>query len=130
MSAKNIIKLKKELNIKIIEPFKSDIIEFENVEQFNDYISRDIERYTSLTTQKLNKMFHVPGYRITRMTVTDDDGQYHKEIGLRMHQRKDDGEDPKCFESPAMLKEMLETLINEVNRIDAELNNLKTLRYA
>lgn len=128
-SVNHIIKLKKELNIKVIEPFTSDIIEFDNIEQFNDYINRDLEKYTSLTTQKLNKMFHVPGYRITKI---------NKEIGLRKvdtriaqeseipFARKGSGFEEASKDSITLLKNMVETLINEVSRIDNELNTLKT----
>lgn len=138
-SVNHIIKLKKELNIKVIEPFTSDIIEFDNIEQFNDYINRDLEKYTSLTTQKLNKMFHVPGYRITKI---------HKEIGLRKTSDTSNGclmtsgpepvrqshdvvkPEPEVTSSYkdtlTALKDMVETLINEVSRIDSELNALKS----
>ncbi len=117
-TSNRIIKLKKELNIKVIEPFTSDIIEFDNIEQFNDYINRDLEKYTSLTTQKLNKMFHVPGYRITKI---------NKEIGLRKVDTRiaQESEIPSK-DSITLLKEMIETLINEVSRIDNELNTLKS----
>ncbi len=125
MTTNKILKLKKELNIKVIEPFRSDIIEFEDIEQFNDYINRDLEKYTALTTQKLNKMFHVPGYRITRLTV---DG--NKEIGLR---KGTYGSSTQHFDEHntendqlKMLKDMIETLINEVNRIDEEVNAIKS----
>ncbi len=108
-----ILKLKKELNIKIIEPFRSDIIEFEDIEQFNDYINRDLEKYTALTTQKLNKMFHVPGYRIAKI---------NKEIGLRKVEEHKDHEVEN--DQLKVMKEMIETLINEVNRIDDALQSL------
>ena len=67
---------KKELpEIKIIEPFQPDeIIECETKEDFIEIINADIEKYKSMTTQKLNKMFSIPGYRITKLKG---------EIGLR-----------------------------------------------
>ncbi len=124
-TSNRIIKLKKELNIKVIEPFTSDIIEFDNIEQFNDYINRDLEKYTSLTTQKLNKMFHVPGYRITKI---------NKEIGLRkvdtskgcLSHEVANSLNPVNKDSISLLKNMVETLINEVSRIDNEVNTLKS----
>jgi hypothetical protein len=61
------IKLKKELpQIKIIEPFHTNIIDFDNKEQFLEHIANDLEKFEKITTFKLNKMFSIPGYRITK----------------------------------------------------------------
>ncbi len=116
-TANHIIKLKKELNMKIIEPFTSDIIEFENAEQFNEYINKDLEKYTRLTTQKLNKMFHIPSYRITKI---------NKAIGLRKYRSQNSLVGSYTDENKLKaLTEMVDTIINDLIRIDNELNNMK-----
>ena len=55
------------VEMKVIEPFSPDIIEFDTKEEFFEYVSQDMEHYKSLTTQKLNRMFHISGYRITKI---------------------------------------------------------------
>ena len=60
--------LKKDVTkLKIIEPFHPDVIQCENKEDFSEIINSDIEKYNCMTTHKLNKLFNVPGYRITKI---------------------------------------------------------------
>ena len=60
--------LKKDMpQVKIIEAYQPTVIECETKEDFNDIINSDIEKYKEMTTQRLNKTFKIPGYKITRM---------------------------------------------------------------
>ena len=64
----NIVKFKKEQpKIKTIEKFQPDVMEFENKEEFAEYLERHREELEKETTQKLNKMFSIQGYRITKI---------------------------------------------------------------
>ena len=54
-------------SIKIIEPFQPEVIECENVEDFSEIINADKEKYNDYTTQKLNKTFKIPGYKVTKI---------------------------------------------------------------
>ena len=60
--------LKKDLpQIKIIEPFSPEVIDCETKEDFNAILNSDPDKYKDMTTQKLNKTFHIPGYKITKI---------------------------------------------------------------
>ena len=60
--------MKKELpSIRIIEPFQPEVIECENVEDFSEIINANKEKYDEYTTQKLNKTFKIPGYKVTKI---------------------------------------------------------------
>ena len=60
--------LKKDLpQVKIIEPYSPEIIECETKEDFNDIMNADPDKYKDMTTQKLNKTFKIPGYKITKI---------------------------------------------------------------
>ena len=60
--------LKKDMpQVKIIEPFSPEIIECETKEDFNDILNADPDKYKDMTTQKLNKTFKIPGYKITKI---------------------------------------------------------------
>ena len=60
--------LKKDLpTVKIIEPFKPSVIDCETKEDFSEIINSESEKYKSITTQKLNKIFHIPGYKVTKV---------------------------------------------------------------
>ena len=60
--------LKKDVpDMKVIEPFQPEIIDCENKEDFSIIINSDPEKYKDMTTQKLNKLFNIPGYKITKI---------------------------------------------------------------
>ena len=61
--------LKKDLpQLRIIEPFNpTEKIECEDKDDFIQIINNDIEKYNSMTTQKLNKIFIIPGYKVTKI---------------------------------------------------------------
>ena len=60
--------LKKDLpTVKIIEPFQPSVIECESKEDFSAIINSEPDKYKEMTTQKLNKLFHIPGYKITKI---------------------------------------------------------------
>lgn len=53
--------------IKILEPIRKYVKEFNNPDEFNLYYSKHKHDIDSLTTHKLNKMYHITGYRITKI---------------------------------------------------------------
>lgn len=58
----------KQINLKQIEikePYKPDIIEFNNPEEFTLYWNKNPEEFEEMTTNKLNKKYKIPGYRIS-----------------------------------------------------------------
>ncbi|EAY22613.1 hypothetical protein TVAG_036390 [Trichomonas vaginalis G3] len=60
--------IRKELpKIKIIEPFQPEVIDCDSKDDFSEIISADQEKYAGMTTQKLNKIFHIPGYKVTKI---------------------------------------------------------------
>jgi hypothetical protein len=69
---KNLIKFEKTnkiipIDMKIIERFQPDTINFETPEDFKEYLSENLEGLKEMTTQKLNKQFCINGYRITKI---------------------------------------------------------------
>ncbi len=55
------------MDIKILEPIKNYLKEFNSVEEFNNFYSLNKKELDQITTHKLNKMYHVKGYRITKI---------------------------------------------------------------
>ena len=56
--------------IKVLEPVKNVIKEFDTPDEFNMYYMKNKDEIDKLTTHKLNKMFKIDGYRITRIQGT------------------------------------------------------------
>ena len=55
------------MDIKIIEPIKNYLKEFNSIEEFNNFYSLNKDELNQMTTHKLNKMYNVKGYRITKI---------------------------------------------------------------
>lgn len=53
-------------NIPILKPIK-DRKTFESTDEFNEYFRIHNEEFLTLSTCKLNKMFNIPGYWITKI---------------------------------------------------------------
>ena len=54
-------------DIKVIEPISKHTKEFDTVDEFNLYYNKNKEEMDKLTTHKLNKLYLIKGYRITRI---------------------------------------------------------------
>ena len=55
------------MEIKVIEPIKNYLKEFNTPEEFNLWYAKNKDEVDKLTTHKLNKMYHIVGYRITKI---------------------------------------------------------------
>lgn len=55
------------MDIKVIEPIKHYLKEFKTVDEFNLWYSKNKDEVDALTTHKLNKMYFIDGYRITKI---------------------------------------------------------------
>ena len=80
------------MDVKIIEPIKNFIKEFNTPEEFNMWYKMNKQSMDEITTHKLNKLYHINGYRITKikgelMLKKYDENKKNKKI--------DNGEDVK-----------------------------------
>ena len=91
--------------MRILEPFRAEVIEFDDKNDFIKYVNEDMETYKSLTTQKLNKMFHIPGYRITKL---------QGDISLKAVGGKDEGKDMEERMRSEIKKELMEDVMKEM----------------
>ena len=53
--------------LKILEPIKKYLKEFNTPDEFNLWYSKHKNEVDNETTHKLNKMYHINGYRITKI---------------------------------------------------------------
>ena len=52
--------------VQVIEPYKPQVIQFENIDDFNIYYTKHADDFKDITTYKLNVKYKIPGYKITR----------------------------------------------------------------
>ena len=55
------------MDVKVIEPIKNYLKEFNSPDEFNLFYSKNKSEIDAYTTHKLNKMYHIIGYRITKI---------------------------------------------------------------
>ena len=55
------------MTLKIIEPIRDYLKVFSSPDEFNIWYTKNKEEVDTLTTHKLNKMYKIEGYRITKI---------------------------------------------------------------
>ena len=53
--------------LKVIEPIRNYSKEFDTPDEFNIFYAKNKDEIDNQTTHKLNKLYHIKGYRITRI---------------------------------------------------------------
>ena len=92
------------MDLKVIEPIKNYIKEFKTIDEFNLWYSKNKEEVDALTTHKLNKMYKIDGYRITKIK------------GVLMLKKWVDKEE-KEEQSNEELRKEIDEIRNTVNKI-------------
>ena len=71
------------MTLKIIEPIKQYLKVFNSPDEFNIWYTKNKDEVDTLTTHKLNKMYKIEGYRITKIKnvlmlkkINNDDSQH------------------------------------------------------
>ena len=107
MSSGKITIFKRELpQIKIIEKYSPDIINFETKEDFIEYLARHRDELNQLSTCKLNKLCKIKGYHITKL---------NGEISLRSTKTSDDIESKSQSERIMNEIEDMKTVIKQLH---------------
>ena len=74
MSSITVRKFVKEFKpIEIKEPFKTDVIEFTNTDDFTKYYREHENDFNNISTYKLNVKYKIPGYKISKRQIANED---------------------------------------------------------
>ena len=98
------------MDIKILEPIKNYLKEFNSVEEFNNFYSLNKDELDKLTTHKLNKMYHIKGYRI-------------KKIKNELMLKKWD-EEKKELDGEDNLKKEIQLIKEDIKKIKMTIDNI------
>jgi hypothetical protein len=124
MLSKDIKSLSKHLNIepiKVIEPYNPQIVEFENIDDFNIYYNTHKEEFDNMTTQKLNTKYKIPGYKLTKKSnelKLIKDYNYHK--------RKNANTDSNSSEGLASHENDIKELRERITFLEKQIDNINT----
>ena len=113
-----LIKFKKPSpEIKVIEKFSPDLTIFENKEEFAEYLNEHRDELNKFSTCKLNKMFSIPDYRITKIKG---------EISLKKHVKSDINEQKEINQGDELrngLSDLRNEVSNDINKCTTLFNN-------
>ena len=101
------------MDLKIIEPIRNYLKEFNTPDEFNLYYQTKKDELDNLTTHKLNKMFHIKDYRITKIKG---------ELMLKKWNEIEKEESTNVEEQINLLKEEITKIKDTINRIVDYLN--------
>ena len=109
------------MELKVIEPIKNYIKEFNSPVEFNLWYAKHKEEVDSLTTHKLNKMYHINGYRITKIK-----GELMLKIDRKMKDKGDETEEETVHEEINELRDEIKNIKDTVNHLIEFIN--KTIK--
>ena len=110
--------------LKIIEPIQNGLKSFKTTDEFNLYFSKHKAEMENMTTQKLNKLYKIDGYRITKINTRDENGKLQKgQICLkRFNEKQENHDENNLYDQIDLIKQRLDELTNTVNKIIEALN--------
>lgn len=113
------------MEIKLIEPIKNYSKEFNTPDEFNIWYSKNKNEIDSLTTHKLNKMYHIVGYRITKIKGVLCLKKWNGNKNIKTNESKNEVKvDEVIDEFREEYSEQLEELKKEIDLIKKAMNNL------
>ena len=110
------------MSIKIIEPIKQYLKVFNTPDEFNIWYTKNKDEVESLTTHKLNKMYKIEGYRITKIKnvlmlkkVNSNDSP---------EARPSQGSDSQHTHNSPLIPDELEDIREEIKNIKTTINQI------
>lgn len=104
------------MDVKVIEPIKNYLKEFNSPDEFNLFYSKNKSEIDAFTTHKLNKMYHIIGYRITKIK------------GVLMLKKWDESKNmktqPPPLPPPPNITEELDEIHSEIDKIKEAVNGI------
>ena len=130
---------KAEKCLKVLEPIQLDVKTFQDKQEFELFYNSHKEEFENSTTTKLNRMYKIPGYRITRVkeqlclkkdyTKKDESSGTSQNFEERLQSLEDkfekklkDLEDKLGNNSD----ELLEKIQDNVSKLELRFNNFMT----
>ena len=112
------------MDLKVIEPIKTFLKELETPDEFNLFYAKNKTDIDAATTHKLNKMYHIKVYRITKITnvlmLKKWDDSRKEELKTSEHSK--DNTNDRFEELNNEIKSMKETINNIIKYLNHQEN--------
>ncbi len=106
------------MEVKVIEPIKNYVKEFNSPVEFNLWYAKHKEEVDALTTHKLNKMYHVDSYRITKIK-----GELMLKKDPKLTIKEDETINETVNEEITELKNEIKNIKDTMNKLIEYVNN-------
>ena len=101
------------MDLKVIEPIKNYLKEFSSPDEFNLFYQTKKNELDNLTTHKLNKMYYIKGYHITKIQ-----GELMLKKWDKIEKQKfEENQKKEVSEQIDLLKEDIKKIKEAINRI-------------
>ncbi len=125
--------MNENVEIKILEPILHYAKEFISPEEFNLYYKIHKDEMDKLTTHKLNKLYHIKDYRITKikgeLMLKKFNEEAHRKIMQIRNDNDNDDDNNDNAEKITELERRIDIIEaenkNEIERINEEIKSLK-----
>ena len=117
-----------QMDVKVIGPIKEYLKMFNGPDEFNLWYAKNKDDIDKLTTHKLNKMYHIDGYRITKikgvLCLKKDMKKHENEIETDMQNDLDlrDPQDKARLQNESII----EDIQNEIEKLKLDIITIKT----
>ena len=116
------------MDVKVIGPIKEYLKMFNGPDEFNLWYAKNKDDIDKLTTHKLNKMYYIDGYRITKikgvLCLKKDMKKHENEIETDM-QNDLDLRDPQG-KARSQNESIIEDIQNEIEKLKLDIITIKT----
>ena len=102
----------KRMTLKIIEPIRDYLKVFNSPDEFNIWFTKNKDEIESLTTHKLNKLYKINGYRITKIK------------GILMLKKCNETLNTDNSANSPLIPENLQELQDEIKNIKSTVNHI------
>ena len=116
------------MTLKIIEPIRDYLKVFNSPDEFNIWYTKNKEEVDTLTTHKLNKMYKINGYRITKiknvlmLKKSSETNNVNQRSCLELAHNNQSVNSPLVPEDLQELQEEVKNIKSTVNKIIEYLN--------
>ncbi len=121
--------MNENVEIKILEPILHYAKEFISPEEFNLYYKIHKDEMDKLTTHKLNKLYHIKDYRITKIKGELMLKKFNEEAHRKIMMTRNDNDNDDNAEKITELEKRIDIIEaenkNEIERINEEIKSLK-----
>ncbi len=106
------------MDLKVIEPIKNYIKEFNSPVEFNLWYAKHKEEVDSLTTHKLNKLYKIDGYRITKIK-----GELMLKVDRKVKGKNEEAEEENIHDEINELRDEIKNIKETMNKLIEFVNN-------